>query len=118
MFWLFLFCFVLFLLPLDSPSVASLKVGQGLLPQHESLLLHPSVLEPDLHLLVAEIQPVGELPPPLPGDELVQHEFTFELRQLEFGIRFALLSGPSVHRVPRGTWKSGARRVGRRGGGG
>lgn len=59
------------LLPIDSPSAASLKVGQSLLPQHESLLLHPAVLEPDLDLLVAEVQTVGELPPPLPGDELI-----------------------------------------------
>lgn len=65
-----------FLLPIDSLSAASLKVGQSLLPQHESLLLHPAVLEPDLDLLVAEVQTVGELPPPLPGDELIQHEFT------------------------------------------
>ncbi len=66
-----------FILPIDSPSAASLKVGQSLLPQHESLLLHSAVLEPDFHLLVAEVQAVGELPPPLPGDELVHHEFTF-----------------------------------------
>lgn len=66
-----------FLLPIDSPSAASLKVGQSLLSQHESLLLHPAVLEPDLDLLVAEVQAVGQLPPSLPGDELVQHEFTF-----------------------------------------
>lgn len=69
--------FFFFLLPIDSPSAASLKVGQSLLPQHESLLLHPAVLEPDLDLLVAEIQTIGEFPPPLPGDEFIQHKFTF-----------------------------------------
>lgn len=45
--WLFL--------PINSLSAVSLKVSQSLLPQHESLLLHPAVLEPDLHLLVAEV---------------------------------------------------------------
>lgn len=81
-----------------------------MLPQHESLLLHPAVLEPDLHLLVAEVQTVGQLPPPLPGDELVHHEFTLQLSQLKFGIGLTLLSGPSVHWVPRGSWRRGRRR--------
>lgn len=75
-FFSFFFSFS-FLLPIDSPSAASLKVGQSLLPQHESLLLHPAVLEPDLDLLVTEVQTIGEFPPPLPGDEFVQHKFTF-----------------------------------------
>ena len=74
-----------------------------MLSQHESLFLHPAVLEPDLDLLVAEVQAVGQLPPPLPGDELIQHKFTFKLGQLQLGVGLAFLSGASVHRVPWST---------------
>lgn len=67
--------------------------GEGLLSQHQPLLLHPAVLKPDLHLLVAQFQSVRQLLPLLSVDELVHHELILELRQLWLGIRLPLLSG-------------------------
>lgn len=78
-----------------------------MLPHHQSLLLHTPVLEPDFNLLIAEVEAVRQLPPPLSGDELIEHELAFQLRQLEFGVGFTFLSGSGVHWIPRGACRGG-----------
>ena len=62
--------------------VIPLKERQSLLPHHESFLLHSPILEPDFNLLVAEIKPVGQLSPSLPGYELIEHELALQFCQL------------------------------------
>ena len=46
------------------------------------LLLHPSVLEPDLHLSLVELQAGGDLHAPCPGQVLVEVELLLQLREL------------------------------------
>lgn len=95
--------------PYGATSLLNLKEGHSLLPHHQSLLLHTPVLEPDFNLLIAEVEAVRQLPPPLSGDELIQHELALQVGQLELGVGLAFLSGPGVHRVPRGTWRGHTR---------
>lgn len=52
---------------------------------HPLLLLHPAVLEPDLHLRLVELQGGRDLYPPGPGEVLVEVELLFELRELLVG---------------------------------
>lgn len=49
------------------------------------LVLHPSVLEPDLHLLLGEVQVGGDLDSPQPGEVHVRGELSLQLQELSAG---------------------------------
>lgn len=49
---------------------------------HTFLLLHPPVLEPDLHLGLVQPQRRRDLDPSGPGEIFVKMEFFFQFRQL------------------------------------
>lgn len=49
------------------------------------LVLHPPVLEPDLHLLLGQVQVRGYLDPPQPGQVHVGGEFPLQLQELGAG---------------------------------
>lgn len=67
--------------------------GEGLFAHHQPLLLHPPVLEPDFYLLVAQVQPVGELLPFLSVDELVHQKLVLKFSQLRLRVGLPLLPG-------------------------
>ena len=52
---------------------------------HPLLLLHPPVLEPDLHLGLVELEGRGDLYPPRPGQVLVEVELLLEFGELFVG---------------------------------
>lgn len=63
------------------------------------LILHASVLEPDLHLAFGEHQTPRQFPALLFGDVRVVEEFLLEFERLVFGVGFPLfphrhLAGP------------------------
>lgn len=60
------------------------------------LVLHPPVLEPDLHLFLGQPQAVGDLYAPQPRQVHVAGELAFQLQQLVTGER-----GPDPFRAPR-----------------
>lgn len=64
-----------------------LIVRAQLAPVEHAFLLHAAVLEPYLHLPVAEANSLGDLLPHLAADELVRSEFPFQLGQLVLGVR-------------------------------
>lgn len=49
------------------------------------LVLDPSVLEPDLHLLLGEVQVGGDLDSPQPGEVHVGGELPLQLQELRAG---------------------------------
>lgn len=67
--------------------------GESLFAHHQPLLLHPPVLKPDFDLLVAQVQPVGELLPFLPVDELIHQKLVLKFSQLRFRVGLSLLPG-------------------------
>ena len=67
--------------------------GEGLVAHHQPLLLHPAVLKPDFHLLVAQVQSVRQLLPFLPVDEFIHQEFVLKFSQLWLRVGLSLLSG-------------------------
>lgn len=56
------------------------------------LVLHPSVLKPDLHLPLGEHQTPRQLPPLLLRHVGVVEELFLQLQRLVFGVRFPLLA--------------------------
>lgn len=78
--------------------------GEGVLAHHQPLLLHSAVLKPDFHLLVAQVQPVGQLLPLLSVDEFVHQKFIFQFGQLRFGVGLSLLPALHLCRAPRSTY--------------
>lgn len=78
---------------------------KGLFAHHQSFLFHPPVLKPYFHLLVAQVQPVGQLFPFLSVDEFVRHKFILKFSQLWLRVRLSLLSGLHMWWAPRGTWR-------------
>lgn len=78
--------------------------GERVLAHHQPLLLHSAVLKPDFHLLVAQVQPVGQLLPLLSVDEFVHQKFIFEFGQLQLGVGLSLLPALYLRRAPRSTW--------------
>lgn len=74
-----------------------------MLAHHQPLLLHSAVLKPDFDLLVAQVQPVGQLLPLLPVDELVHQKFIFQFGQLRLGVGLPLLPALYLRRAPRST---------------
>lgn len=79
--------------------------GEGLFSHHQPLLLHPPVLKPDFNLLVAQVQPVGELLPFLSVDELVHQKLVLKFSQLRLRVGLSLLSGLHLWGAPRSTWR-------------
>lgn len=76
-----------------------------LLPLAVLLVLHPPVLEPDLHLALGQVQVARQLPPLLLGHVRVVEELLLELEGLELGVRLAFLPhrhlpGPIHVRAP------------------
>lgn len=53
--YFFFLSFFFFILTPDTDAFKTLKERKGLLSQEESFLFHTPVLEPDLHLLVAQV---------------------------------------------------------------
>lgn len=51
------------------------------------LMLHPAVLEPDLHLLLRQVQVRGDFDPPEPRQIHVGREFPLQLQELRAGER-------------------------------
>lgn len=88
----------------SSPRGPSVR-GEGVLAHHQPLLLHSAVLKPDFHLLVAQVQPVGQLLPLLPVDELVHKKFIFQFGQLRLGVGLSLLPAFQLCRAPRSTYR-------------
>ena len=72
------------------------SIREGLLPHHQSFLLHPAVLKPYFHLLIAQVQSVRQLFPLLPVDELIHHELILKFSELRFGVRLPLLPRPGL----------------------
>jgi len=58
----------------------------------EFLAFHPPVLEPDLDLALAEVQPAGDLPALLARDVRVADELLLEDHRLVARVRLALLA--------------------------
>lgn len=79
--------------------------GESLLAHHEPLLLHPAVLKPYFHLLVAQVQSVWQLLALLSVDELIHHEFILKFSQLWLRVRLSLLARSHLWRAPWGTWR-------------
>lgn len=70
-----------------------------LLPLAVLLVLHPPVLEPDLHLPLGQVQVARQLPSLLLRHVRVEQELLLELERLELGVGLAFLphghlSGP------------------------
>lgn len=64
----------------------------GRLPLAVLLVLHPPVLEPDLHLTLRQVQIARQLPALLLGDVGVEEELLLQLQRLELGVGFPLLA--------------------------
>ena len=64
----------------------------GLLPLAVFLVLHPPVLEPDLHLTLRQVEVAGQLPALLFGHVGVEEELLFQFQRLELGVRLPLLA--------------------------
>lgn len=61
------------------------------LPLAVLLVLHPTILEPDLHLALGQVQVARQLPSFLLGDVRVEQELLLQLEGLELRVRFAFL---------------------------
>lgn len=79
--------------------------GESLFSHHQSFLLHPPVLKPYFHLLVAQVQSVWQLFSFLSIDEFIHHKFILKFSQLWLRVRLPLLSRFHLRRAPLDTWK-------------
>lgn len=93
-------CALLVTIKSKGPSVRRERV----FAHHQPLLLHPPVLKPYFHLLVAQVQPVGQLLPFLSVDEFIHQKFILKFSKLRLRIGLSLLSGFHLCRAPGGTW--------------
>lgn len=72
---------------------AAAAVGRaGLLPLAVLLVLHPPVLEPDLHLALRQVEIARQLPALLLRHVRVEQELFLQLQRLEFRVGFPLLA--------------------------